>query len=226
VLVGLLCIVVATTAGWVALRSPLLDVDRVEVQGASRTPPPDVLHAAHVRRGMAMVDVHEASAVRRLEALPWVARARVRRSWPSTVLISLEERQASAVTSADGSHWDVLDASGRVLEVRDSRPPGLVAIEGVGPAGPPGSTLADAGPALRLVLALSPALAARADAAVALQGGEIALRLLPRGTVRFGRPVDLSAKVRAAETVLAQVDTHDLDTLDVRLPASPVLTRG
>jgi hypothetical protein len=44
--------------------------------------------------------------------------------------------------------------------------------------------------------------------------------------VRFGPPVDLTAKVRAAETVLAQVDTRDLDVLDVRLPASPVLTRG
>jgi hypothetical protein len=59
-----------------------------------------------------------------------------------------------------------------------------------------------------------------------MQGGEIGLRLRPRGTVRFGPPVDLTAKERAAETVLAQVDTHDLDVLDVRLPSSPVLTRG
>ncbi|MDQ4098436.1 MAG: hypothetical protein M3144_11280, partial [Actinomycetota bacterium] len=80
--------------------------------------------------------------------------------------------------------------------------------------------------ALRVVEALSPALAARTNAVVSLQGGEIALRLHPRGTVRFGVPDDVAAKARAAETVLAQVDAGNLDVLDVRLPSSPVLTRA
>jgi hypothetical protein len=74
--------------------------------------------------------------------------------------------------------------------------------------------------------ALSPELAARSDALVAVGDGEVELRLNPRGTVEFGPAVDLPAKVRAAETVLASVDTRNLATLDVRLPASPVVTRG
>ena len=226
VVVGVLAMLALTAGGWLAVRSPLLDVDRVEVQGASHTARADVLRTARLRRGMAMVEVDGAGAARRLEALPWVAHARVRRSWPSTVLVAVDERAAKAVTSADGREWAVLDADGRVLEVRDARPPGLVAVEGVGRAGPPGSTLAGAAGPLQLVGALSPALAARADAVVALQGGEVALRLRPSGTVRFGPPVDLMAKERAAETVLAQVDASGLDVLDVRLPSSPALTRG
>jgi cell division protein FtsQ len=226
VLIALLAFVLLTAGGWVATRSPLLDVDRVELEGAVRTPRADVLRAARLRTGMAMVDVDSAGAARRLETLPWVARATVRRSWPATVLVSLQERQPRAATSADGNRWAVLDGDGRVLEVVPARPAGLVAVEGVDPPGPPGSTLASAAGVLRLVVALSPALASRVDAAVSMQGGEVGLRLVPRGTVRFGPPVDLTAKVRAAETVLAQVDTRDLDVLDVRLPASPVLTRG
>jgi hypothetical protein len=59
-----------------------------------------------------------------------------------------------------------------------------------------------------------------------VRGGEIALKLDPRGIVRFGGADQVAAKVRAIETVLASLDTSDLAVLDVRLPSSPVLTRG
>ncbi len=51
------------------------------------------------------------------------------------------------------------------------------------------------------------------------------LRLQPEGTVRLGAPQQLEEKFRAALTVLGQVDTNALATLDVRIPESPVLTR-
>ena len=73
---------------------------------------------------------------------------------------------------------------------------------------------------------LSPELAARTSAVVVVQGGEIDLKLNPRGTVRFGAADQAQAKMRAIETVLASVDMTNLGVLDVRLPASPVLTRG
>ena len=77
-----------------------------------------------------------------------------------------------------------------------------------------------------MVRSLTSALGARTEAVVVVQTGEIALKLNPRGTVRLGPADDLPAKVRAIETVLAPLDTDNLAVLDVRFPASPVLTRG
>ena len=225
VLVGILILFGLTVASWVALRSPLLDVDRIELRGAAHTPRNQVLQTAGVHRGLAMVDVDEAAGARRLARLPWIAEARVWRAWPSTVLISVTERVPAAVTSADGQTWALVDRAARVLDVSATRPPGLVSIEGLGAPGPPASTLGGAAGALRVVTALPRALQARVTSVVALQAGEIALKLDPHGTVRLGPPDDLGAKVRAVETVLAQVDTRNLDVLDVRLPSSPVLTR-
>ena len=56
----------------VATRSPLLDVDRVEVTGAEQTSAGAVLEAAGSRARRALVSVDVAAAARRVEALPWV----------------------------------------------------------------------------------------------------------------------------------------------------------
>jgi cell division protein FtsQ len=172
-----------------------------------------------------MIDVDESGAARRVEALPWVARAQVSRRWPATVRISVTERRAVAVTRVDGGGWALLDATARVLEIVPNAPGGVTVIEGLGPASPPGTELSTAHGALSVVSASSPALAARTAAVVAVQGG-IEVRLNPRGTVRLGPADNLEAKLIAVETVLAQVDVRNLATLDVRLPSSPVLTRG
>jgi hypothetical protein len=48
---------------------------------------------------------------------------------------------------------------------------------------------------------------------------------LDASPVRLGPPLQLEEKFRATRTVLGQVDTQALATLDVRIPSSPVLTR-
>ncbi len=234
-----LLILTLSVGGWVAVRSPLLDVDRIEVEGIGHTPAEAVVGQASLRGGQAMVDVDEEGAARRVETLPWVAAATVERRWPATVRITVTERRAAAVTRADGpapARWLLLDATARVLAAQPEQPPGLVVIERLGPAAAPGAVLAGtalagsvlanvAGP-LAVVAALSPALLARTAAVTAAAGGQVGLKLNPRGAVLLGPPAQLAAKLTAAETVLAQVDTGNLSTLDVRLPSSPVLTRG
>ncbi len=224
-LVAVLLILTFSVGGWVAVRSPLLDVDRVQVEGADHTVVSAIVREAAVRGGQAMIDVDEGGAARRVETLPWVAHAQVRRHWPSTVRISVTERRVVAVTRVDGGGWALLDATARVLEVV-ANPPGGITVEGVGPTAPAGGEVSGAKGPLAVVTALSPQLAARTSAVVAIEGGQIELKLNPRGTVRLGPPVDLKTKLSAVETVLARVDTRNLATLDVRLPSSPVLTRG
>lgn len=219
-------IILLSGSVWLVLRSPLLDVDRVTVRGAERTSAEWISDATGIWEGQPLVEVDLDAAATAVEGLPWVARAEVRRMWPSTALVTVTERTPTAVTSSNTGEWAIVDGTGRVLELVPERPPGLVSLEGLGEMPPPGTTLASAQGPLTVFAALSPSLAARTLAVVALEGGQIELKLNPQGTVRLGTVDALDAKVRAAETVLASVDVRNLAVLDVRLPSSPVLTRG
>ena len=216
--------VVAGAVG--ATRSPLLDVDRVEVRGARRTPRPALVSAAGLGPGTLMVEVDGEGLTRRVQRLPWVLRARAERSWPATVVIHVTERAPAAAVRAAGGGWAVVDRTGRVLEVGPGRPPSLPALSGVPDAGPPGTTLGAGGALhLRVAAALPPPLRRRV-AEVAVVRGEVVLRLgPPGGEVRLGPPESLDEKLTSASTVLEKVNPAGLRVLDVRAPATPALTR-
>lgn len=225
VVFGVAAVGVLGGAAWGATRSPLLDVDRVVVDGADRSGADLVRDASTIRRGQPLVDVDHGAAARRVTALPWVLRAEVRREWPGTVRIQVIERVPVAATRGDGGAWALLDRSARVLALVPAPPAGLAVVDGISQAGPPGTRLAaGAAEALGVVNALPPALAPRV-AAVAVGGQGISLRLAPHGEVRLGTPEALEEKLRAALTVLGAVDGRTVATLDVRIPAAPVLTR-
>jgi cell division protein FtsQ len=214
-----------------ATRSPLLDIDTVDVQGAVHIAPAAIREAAQLQKTKAMVDVDAAAAARRVEALPWIEGAQVVKKWPGRVSITVTEREPLGAAVDPEGRWWLLDRTGRVLDEVTARPP-LVALEGVGTLPAPGNVVENAGPALTVGAALSPDLRARVDAVVVVQGGGVDLRLKDREgssgsspTVQLGDLEHLDQKLRAAESVLAQVDLRGLSTLDVRLPASPVLTR-
>ena len=212
-------------AGWGATRSPLLDVDRVRVDGAQHTGVAAVRSAAGVQRGRPMVDVDEQAVAGRVAELPWVLSATARREWPSTVRIRVTERAAVAVTRDDGGGWATLDVSGRVLERSPDAPGGLPVLDGAPPAGAPGTRLTGsvAGPLL-VASALGPQLGPRTASVAAVDGG-VELRLRPGGVVALGPPEGLDAKLAAVRTVLGSVDPRTVAALDVRLPSAPVLTR-
>jgi len=202
-----------------------LDVDGIAVVGADRTSRDEVVAASGIGFGQAMVDVDERGAVQGLSALPWIRSVSVDRRWPDSVVIHVVERTAVAAAPAtDG--WALVDATGQVLALLTSVPSNLLALDGIAPAGPPGSVLGGQAADLLAVAAAVPAdLRPRVSAVQAGAEGGVELRLQPEGTVRLGTPQQLDEKFRAALTVLGQVDANGLATLDVRIPQSPVLTR-
>ena len=222
-------VVVLVAGAWGATRSPLLDVDRVTVRGATHTTAPEVLRAMGLDDGGFMTDVDEGSAARRVRALPWVARARVRRHWPGTVVVVVAERAAASVPGRSG-RWALVDGSGRVLVEVPGPNPDRPVIEGIPPAGAPGTRLEAPGrSALRVATTLPGTLAARVGAVV-LRDGEVELRLRPEPaqpprTVRLGSDDRLPEKLLATETLLARADLRRLAVIDVRVPASPVIVR-
>lgn len=212
-------------AAWGVTRTPLLDVDRVVIQGATHTGAPAVGAAADIARGGAMTDVDSAGVARQVSRLPWVLRTDVVREWPSTVRIRVVERTATAVTRQDGAAWVLVDRTGRVLAPAVVPPPDLVVVDGFPAAGAPGTSVAPpARDLLEVAARLPPALAPRV-ATVTLGANGVELRLKPQGVVLLGDATGVADKLRAALTVLAAVDGRTVSTLDVRIPSTPVLTR-
>ncbi|MGH9179241.1 MAG: cell division protein FtsQ/DivIB [Acidimicrobiales bacterium] len=225
----LVCLAVAVTLAGAAgaTRSPLLDVDYVDVRGAEQTPRLEVLRAGGLDGHPAMVEVDSGSVARKVEALPWVRDATVRRDWPGTVRIDLTERRPAAVLPAGQGEWAVADAAGRVLAVGADKPAALPVIGGVPQPGPPGSSLGrDVRPALEVAASLPPALQPRVADVASVAGGQVELQLVPPGgVVRLGPPSGLAEKLRVLQALLEQADLARLAVIDVRVPTAPALTR-
>lgn len=223
------CVVVAAAVAGAsgATRSPLLDVDRVVLEGAERTTRDAVVELGHLASSPPMLDVDTATLARRVEALPWVLEARARRQWPSTIRVDVVERRAAAVLPAGEGVWALADGTGRVLAVGPEKPPGLPVLGAVPPPGQPGTTVGgETRPSLAVAAALPDDLRPRIADVAAVPGGEVELQLVPPGgVVRLGPPVDLDEKLRVLATVLARAELADVAVIDLRVPRAPALTR-
>jgi cell division protein FtsQ len=225
VLVAVVACASLGVGGWVLTRSPLLDVDRVVVEGAPLTGTAAAVKAGGVRRGTAMVDVDEGAAARRLGVLPWVRSVRVTKEWPGTVRIRVVERTAVAMAANSAGGWALVDGQGRVLTWSPAPAPGILAVAGLPPAGPPGTTLGPGARGLLDVVGAVPMTIRALVANVVVGNDGINLGLTRGGKILLGGADDVAAKLRTAELVLAGVDTTNLEVLDVRLPTAPTVTR-
>ncbi len=230
-------LVAAGLVGWLATRSPLLDVDTIHVVGSRHTSAAVVVRATGVRRGDAMLDVDDGAVASRVRALPWVDTATVRREWPGTVTVDVTERRAVAAArgpsaSATQETWFLVDADGRLLARQSHAQEGLPAIEG-GPFGDsPGATIDASGRgALAVARAIGPDRVPQIPVVAVVDGDQLELRLAgdspgrSGGVVRFGPADQIREKLLAVFTVLDHVDLRGLAVLDVRVPSAPVITR-
>jgi hypothetical protein len=127
----------------------LFRVRHVVVEGNAHTPATAVLAAAGMGRpGQAtlMVDAGSPGAVRRVDALPWVATASFARHWPWTLSIHLTERRPVALVepgtggakAGAAAAVALVDKTGRVLELLRGREhhPSLPVVPGLHSAAP------------------------------------------------------------------------------------------
>lgn len=222
---GLLLAVVAAFVG--ALRSPLLDVEAIEVAGAERTPAAAVLDRLGITEGQQLIDVDLGAAGEQVAALPWVDRVRLDRRLDGTVAVHVTERRPVAIVGPPGVEH-LVDRDGRVLGPAAQATPQdgpLLRVAGAGLLPEPGAHLEGR---FDDALALAGLLADAAPGAVlevSLIDGELMASLAVGGSARFGDASRLDAKARSLVTLLEQVDLACLELVDLRLPGSPVLTR-
>ncbi len=223
-LIAVLTVAALVLAAWGVLHSPLMAVGEVEVRGAAQTGAAAVVEAAAIPEGQLMVRLDIGAVRRRVEALPWVAEARVERRWPRTVRVSVAEREALVTAQAADGSWVLVDASGRSLASVPSPPPGYLRLSGPVPPGPPGSALPSGARGALAAAAAIPASLAGSVAAVAWEAdGSVSLGLVPDGRAVLGPPDRLADKFLALGTVLATGEVAPGDVVDVQVPSAPVV---
>jgi cell division protein FtsQ len=219
VLVLVAVVVVLLVGSYLTVESPFLDVDRIEVVGAQHVLPKRVRAAAGIDEGRALLRVDLGAVARRVEKLPWVDRAHVKRDLPGILRIDVDEAKAVAYVRTRGM-IAVIGRDDRVIAWARDVPAGAIEVTGVRRVPRRGELLAPGGTA-RVVAALPPELAPRARS-VALRSTGVVV-LLDTGELRLGSVGDLDAKFAAALAVMhtsypAGVFTY----IDVSVPTSPV----
>jgi len=110
---GVLAVIVWTAAS--ARTSPWLRVQDIRVAGTHRMSEGDVLGVLDELKGQHMFDVDLAEWQDRLQALPWVHDATLRRELPSTIAVRITERVPMA-TARLGSTLYLVDIDGMIID--------------------------------------------------------------------------------------------------------------
>lgn len=110
--------------GFKEASDPRFAFDGLTVRGEAKTPLAQIDDAAGFAVGANVWLLDTASAQRRIEALPWVDTASVRRSWPNHVQVVVTERRpvvrvlVGQLSAEEPMAADALvDATGRVLDI-------------------------------------------------------------------------------------------------------------
>lgn len=194
-------------------------VGSIRVEGAERLAPETVLREARLSGGERILLTRLGVVERRVEGLPAIRDATVRRRLPSTVVITVREREP--VARLGGTEDLYAGEDGVVFEARSSTPlPVLVGWKG---DARPGARLAE--PAGRVLSAFAgfPAILREGTMRIEL-GDQLTLAVGEETEIRFGEPVEVEAKGAAAAAVLREAGSRGEQPayVDVRSPRAPV----
>lgn len=106
-----LVVVVVVAGALVAYYTPLMSVRDTEVRGSKVVSESQILAVAGVESGTPLLQVDTAAVARRVAAIESIESARVQRSYPSTLTITVVERQP-VVRIVDGQATQILDRLG------------------------------------------------------------------------------------------------------------------
>jgi len=210
-----LALTILAVAAWALLGSSLLVVRHVRVTGAGGlVPAGTVRSAARIPLGLPLVRVDGAAAARRVEHLAPVLSARVSRSFPDTVVISVRQRTpALAVALASG--YALVDSAGVTVTVVGSAPSGLPLLT----TPPPVLRGSPAVRAAAEVVKGLPAELRERVTSVSVSASSVTLALSGGLTVRWGGPAQGAQKAAELDLLLGSTRARYFDVSD---PATAV----
>ena len=223
IVIALAVVVSLGALAWPLAHSRYLSATVVRVVGIDHTSASAVLDASGLASHPPMMDINGPLSAARIEALPWVASARVDLEWPDGVVVTVTERTAVAVVADGAAGWAELDSTGRVLATVTAAPSGLVHLVSTGLPGAPGTTFEAAEPSLVVAAAL-PAAFKSMVTGVAPAGHGVDLSLSDGITVVVGTATQLPSKFEDIASLLAGAGLRSGSVIDVSVPNSPVVS--
>ena len=222
---------------YLVLRSPLLDLDHIRITGNRQERAGEVMRAAGVHTGDALMFVDSGAVARRVERLPWVAGARVDRELPGTLSIAVKEFVATAYARVSPKEVALVASNGRVIAHAKSAPPGVVEVIGLRAIPAAGHRISQ--PAAADVVRRLPAGLSWRVRAVDVAHDDVVLDLsgaAPAGNacggagtalagpkqIRLGTFGDLENKGPAALAVRDHLAEQPFSYIDVSAPKTPV----
>lgn len=205
-------VVLAVLLTWLVAFSPVLGVRTIEVQGNHVATAAQVERAAAIDSGTPLVRLDTDAVARRVEGLAVVAAAQVRTSFPSTVVITVQERVPVGYVRTDGSTM-LVDRTGDQFREVKKAPRGLPRFDV--PADADAQTTG--GAVAAVARALPPRLLARIEVIHALDPSAITLVLANGRSVAWGSAAQSPAKARVLKALLHQPG----DQIDVSNPDQP-----
>lgn len=223
-------------------RSPLLALDTIAIKGLSTPQRQVVSDRIGIAPGVNVLDLDLRALDRRVESLPWVRQATLRRRLPSTLEVRVATVRPVARTRVDGILY-LLDDAGKAVEalpgdaesqsLLTATPTDLPHIDATGTptVGRPAGDLATEAAAV-VAAGMPPRIAEWIIGYDAVAHDRVDARLRVRTTTgtleltaHLGRPERLRAKSAALEALLREVVTRGLEprSLDVRIPDRPVV---
>lgn len=181
--------------------TPMMPVHGVNVDGNAALTPEEVEELTGIAPETPMGRVDVRAAAEGVAGNPWVKSATVKRDWPSTIQVDVEEYTAVAfVALDDGTH--LIDAEGKDFLVADP-PPGAMELVGPGIEDEEGKRAA-----VEIAASISDKARGQVEALDARGPYEYVLRLREGRTVVWGAAEDNANKALALESVLQMEGTE------------------
>ena len=181
--------------------TPMMPVHGVNVDGNAALTPEQVEELTGIVPETPMGRVDVRAAAEGVAANPWVKSATVKRDWPSSIQVDVEEYTAVAfVVLEDGAH--LIDAEGKDFLVADP-PPGAMELVGPGIEDEEGKRAA-----VEIAASISEKARGQVEALDARGPYEYVLRLREGRTVVWGAAEDNANKALALESVLQMEGTE------------------
>jgi cell division protein FtsQ len=205
-------VVVAVLVTWLVAFSSVFGVRTITVHGTHSLTAAQVRTAADIGHGRPLVRVDTAAATRRIEKLADIESAQVSTSFPSTVVITVVEREAVGYVRTDGRTM-LVDRTGDQYRAVAKAPAGLPKF--VVPAGTSARTTG--GAVATVAAALSADLRTKVSSIQALDPSAITLVLTHGRLVHWGSAARSTDKARVLPVLLQ----HDATQIDVTDPDQP-----
>jgi cell division protein FtsQ len=229
ILIGLV-VAVLVVVGAEVLHTSLFSSKVVVVTGSHpKTPTATILAAAGLEHPRPLIDINPATAATKVETLPYIASAQVKRHWPDGVEVAVTERVPVAVVAGPATSWSQVDVSGRTLAVTPARPAGLpqlIVTTAAGPSTPPpvGKSLPTvAAPGLKVCSTLPLAFSAQVVSVTVAADSTVNLALNSGLTVELGTATTLPTKYEDVAAIIAHGSLRGKKVIDVTVPNAPAV---